>query len=309
VPWSLMGVGGWSEQQEECVGASTSGAGIDGVLVGGVDAAVAGAPWVPLTMSDDGPGARRRRVAVAGVSLMGAAALSTAVFQTVAGTSTSLAMTPGLGAMFAGSSTPAPQGPAMRPTGLATPAITDLGPVPGSAVPPSAASVFLQAQRGPLPGPGETGAVAGPVAGAPVVAGGGPAAPAAGAPARVGGAGVGGSGSGGSSAVGPGPAGSGGGGSGAAGPTTTRPTTTTPTSTTPAPPTTTTAPPSTSRPPVTTTPPRSTTHPSNPPASLPPRSSSSPSPRPSVPSPPKPSSGSSKGSSDSSAQGKASSRS
>jgi hypothetical protein len=309
VPWSLVGVGGWSEQQEECVGASTSGAGVDGVLVGGVDAAVAGASWVPLTMSDDGPGARRRRVAVAGVSLMGAAALSTAVFQTVAGTSTSLAMTPGLGAMFAGSSTPTPQGPAVRPTGLAAPAITDLGPVPGSAVPPSATPVFLQAQRGPLPGPGETGSPAGPVAAAPVLAGGGAAAPAAaGAPARVGAPGVGGSSGGGSGAAGPGPGGSGGGGSDAAGPTT-RPTTTAPTSTSSAPPTTTKpAPPSSTRPPVTTTPPRPVTHPSSP-IAPPPRSSrpssSAPSPKPSVPSLPKPSSGSSKGS----GQGKAPSRS
>ncbi|HEY2195440.1 MAG TPA: hypothetical protein VGH76_24500 [Actinomycetospora sp.] len=288
------------------MGASTSGAGVDGVLFGGV--APAGSPWVGLTAVDDGPGARRRRVAVAGVSLMGAAALSTAVFQTVAGTSTSLAMTPGLGALFAGSSTPAPQGPtsqalAVRPTGLAAPAITDLGPVPVVVAPTTATQVDLQAQRGPLPGPGELAAGIGvPAAVAPVAAGpaGGSGAPAAGAPA---GAGPVGAAPGGSAPGGAAPGGAAPGGAAPGGSTTTRPTTTTPTS---APPTTTTrpTPPSTTRPPTTTpsttTAPSGSAAPSSPTSAAPPRSSrprsSAPSSKPSEPPAPKPSpsSGSSK---------------
>lgn len=251
------------------MGASTSGAGVDGVLFGGVGPA--GAPWVGLTAVDDGAGTRRRRVAVAGVSLMGAAALSTAVFQTVAGTSTSLAMTPGLGALFAGSSTPTPQGPtspgpALGPTALAAPAITDLGPVPGVAPPTSATQVDLQAQRGPLPvaaGPADGGGTGSPAAGAPVGPGTGGSAPGGAAP----------------------------GGSAPGGSTTTRPTTTTPTS---ASPTTTTrrTPPSTTQPPTTR---RSTTAPSGS-TTRPSRTSSAPSSRPSDPSvsKPSPSSGSSR---------------
>ncbi|NMO90495.1 hypothetical protein [Actinomycetospora sp. TBRC 11914] len=269
------------------MGASTSGARVDGVL-GGVDAALA--PWVPLTVADDGPGARRRRVAVAGVSLMGAAALSTAVFQTVAGTSTSLAMTPGLGALFAGSSTPTPQGPAV-PTGMASiaaPAITDLGPVPSAVAAPSATQVDLRAQRGPLPGPGETGGVAAPLAAAPVVGG------AAGAP------GGGGSGAGAGSPAAAAPAGpgsgSGGPGSGPGGPaaggsSTTSPTTAATTTTSPATPSSTTrpGPTTTSRPSPTSTTrpsPTSTTRPSptTPSVGTPARSTSSA--LPSAPTPP-----------------------
>jgi len=84
--------------------------------------AAGGAAWIRLVGGSSGDGERRRRVAVAGVSIMGAAAVSTAVFQTVTGTSTSLAMAPTLGSLFA-SSTPTPQGPAVLPTRVVTPVI------------------------------------------------------------------------------------------------------------------------------------------------------------------------------------------
>ncbi len=129
---------------------------------GGGGVAVPGTAWSRLT--EGAGGARRRRVAVAGVSIMGAAAVSTAVFQTVTGTSTSLAMAPGLGGLFA-VSVPTPQGPAVVPTGVAASVISDLGPSsPALPAPPADPQVGLRAQQGPLPGPGELGGGAGPAA-------------------------------------------------------------------------------------------------------------------------------------------------
>jgi hypothetical protein len=232
-----------------------------------------GGAWIPPT---DGDGAARRRgFAVAGVSVMGAAAVSTAVFQTVTGTSTSLAMAPGLGALFAVSS-PTPQGPAVVPTGLVAPTITDLGPSPAPAAPSAGPQVDLRAQRGPLPGPGELGGGAGPAASVPLAAAPAPA------PAGPGPVTAAGSGGGGSSHD---PGSSWPGAPGAHGSTTTRPTppaiTTTPPATTrpTPPPTTRPAPPSTrpTRPHPPTSP--KPTHPAPPPRSTtPPPSSTGPAP-------------------------------
>ncbi|MCD2196544.1 hypothetical protein LQ327_24520 [Actinomycetospora endophytica] len=225
-----------------------------------------GAAWVCLT-ADDGRGARRRRVAVAGVSLMGAAAVSTAVFQTVTGTSTSLAMTPGLGALFAGVQTPTPQGPAIAPTAVAAPAITDLGPAPGSVVaPPPSTQVGLRALNGPLPGPGGSAGPARALPAAPAPLAGGTA------------GGFGGSGAGGGAGPGAPAAGSPAGSTGAPSsrptsttpsattdPTSTRPTSSAPSSTAPKP---TTPKPTTPKPPSTTTPsPTSSASPSTSPSS------------------------------------------
>ena len=111
---------------------------------------------------------RRRRVAVVGVSLMGAAAVSTAVFQTVTGTSTSLAMVPDLASVLAGTASfPTPQGPAAAALPVSAPAITDLGVPTSTAADPTTPQVDLRANRGPLPdvaAPVRPGAPASPLA-------------------------------------------------------------------------------------------------------------------------------------------------
>ena len=236
---------------------------------------------VRATTEAGDPAVRRRRLAVAGVSLMGAAAVSTAVFQTVTGTSTSLAM-PDLASVLAGTASfPTPQGPAASAVPVSAPAITDLGVPTSTAADPTTPQVDLRANRGPLPDPASRpGPVASPLAGVA------PSRPSTGStPSGSGSAGDGstGSGSTGSAPARPGSTdgrdhggGRHGGRGGSAGPTT--PGTTTPGTTPPG-----TTPPASTTPGTTT--PRSTT-PSKPPTSPPGPTSPSPPSTPSVQVPP-----------------------
>ena len=221
-----------------------------------------------------GPVDRRRRVAVVGVSLMGAAAVSTAVFQTVTGTSTSLAMVPELASVLGGTASfPTPQGPMAAALPVSAPAITDLGVPTSPAADPTTPQVDLRANRGPLPGP---------VASAPMVPRAAVAAPGVGTP-TVGGPAGGGPDRGGPAVEAPRPT-----RPGSTSPGTTPPRSTTPGTTTPRDTTPTTAPPTTAPP---TTAPGSTTPGSTPPSTTPPTPPSSSGPSSPPAAPPTPSSG------------------